>query len=430
MKPLRIPFIIIFLIFSSAIYAQDNSRRLDSLLSENDFFSLQKELTTAPQGVDGYMVQYYTTITDNAFNRCQKSAQGIENLLTQYGNQLVDTQKQQLYSTQIYNYLKLYDYKSAGFAVDALLNGKAGKLDSADIISYTNAQYITQTLANVASQTIQKQGDVHIKTKKDKAGLIVLPVVVNTSKKETQYIFDSGANISVMTESEAKKHNLRMLKGKNINIGGATGNKVQSKLGVADSIKIGTITLYNVVFIVFPDKALTFKAFLFRYKIKGIIGYPVMQQLKEVQISKNEIFIPETTTQKSFSNLVLMGYTPTIQAGNKYGDTLNYIFDSGAKASHFFCTYFEKYKADILQNSKMKKVGVAGAGQQKRISVYEFETEEIKTAGISAKLEDVYAYPTEVTAHYKGVYGIIGLDFIQKFKKTTLNFEYMYIAFE
>lgn len=77
-----------------------------------------------------------------------------------------------------------------------------------------------------------------------------LPVSING--KEATYWFDTGANFSVMSESEAKRIGLKVRE-----VGGSslvsTGARVSFRLAVADQISLGEAVLRNVAFLVFPD---------------------------------------------------------------------------------------------------------------------------------------------------------------------------------
>jgi hypothetical protein len=92
-------------------------------------------------------------------------------------------------------------------------------------------------------------------------------------------------------------------------IASSTQNVVQSKLAVADSLFIGDILFENVVFIVMPDAQLTFPEI--NYAIKGIIGFPVMDQMGEVHLLKNgNIFIPKEVAKKQEQNMFFEGLKP------------------------------------------------------------------------------------------------------------------------
>src|SRR5207237_3830724 len=116
-----------------------------------------------------------------------------------------------------------------------------------------------------------------------KARLLNVPVEINAQKMD--FVFDTGANISTVSASTAQKLGLRIIEA-DIAVGSSTDIKVKSKLGVAPEIKVGQVTLKNVVFLVLEDKALTFPQI--NYQINGIVGFPVIEAFREITLTEIE----------------------------------------------------------------------------------------------------------------------------------------------
>ncbi len=97
------------------------------------------------------------------------------------------------------------------------------------------------------------------------AGLINVPVEFKDSTFD--FVFDTGANLSVITESYAIKAGLDV---RNVvfKVRAITGIDVNAKLGVAKLLKMGDVEVENVVFIVFPDSVLSFAGGA--YRIRGL----------------------------------------------------------------------------------------------------------------------------------------------------------------
>ncbi|MCU7375720.1 hypothetical protein PEC18_34120 [Paucibacter sp. O1-1] len=135
-------------------------------------------------------------------------------------------------------------------------------------------------------------------------------------------------------------------------------NKIPVWAGVADSLYLGDILIKNAVFQVLPDEQLHFPSL--NYTLDGILGFPVITQLKEVHIRRNGDFvISPNPTHSNLNNLAFDGSTTVISVKND-SDTLSFHFDSGATASEFYSNYFNRYKTEIQKKAKLKqsKVGV------------------------------------------------------------------------
>ncbi|HYG14469.1 MAG TPA: pepsin/retropepsin-like aspartic protease family protein [Bacteroidia bacterium] len=413
------------LVFLNA-HSQDFGSFLDSLYQQNEYFKLRNVLQHNPGKADRLREKYYQALLDNKFNHPQQSAAAINDLFTE--NNLSDSQKTDLYKAQVFNYLNQYDYKKAGEWVEKAMQHALARGDSSTYDGYKNVKNITDGLADAPPQSIDKHGDITMKYKRDIAGLIRLPVWVNAATESTPYIFDSGANISVITESEAKKINFKYSSG-GLKVKGVGGHNIESGIGVADSFKIGSITLRNVALLVLPDETLTARFLFLKYSIKGIIGFPVMQQLKEIQITKKQITVPAVTTPDNSNNMALSGYSPVILMRTEKNDSVNFVFDSGAKITLLFNTFYKKYNYLFDPGLKTKTMTVIGAGGRKKIKVKKLKRLPLTTGESKATLKKVAVYMDDFDINVDYL-GIIGQDYIQQFKGLTMNFEYMYIKLE
>jgi predicted aspartyl protease len=159
-------------------------------------------------------------------------------------------------------------------------------------------------------QSVIKKADTRLPLKRDIAGLWNIPVNINDSTYG--FVFDSGAGISVISHSFAKKLGIEIIPGFEVPVaGGLNGIMTRSKLGIAPLIHIGEIEFRDVLFLVFPDSSLSFaKGY---YTINGIIGYPVINGFSSFSISGDEISIPKSPESKSVKrNLVIDGLKPVI----------------------------------------------------------------------------------------------------------------------
>ena len=70
-----------------------------------------------------------------------------------------------------------------------------------------------------------------------------------------QWIFDTGANISTLTETEAKRMGLSVRETKAY-VNGSTQKRNALQLAVASDVQLGAAHIHNVVFLVLADQAL------------------------------------------------------------------------------------------------------------------------------------------------------------------------------
>jgi|SRR5580700_477264 predicted aspartyl protease len=76
------------------------------------------------------------------------------------------------------------------------------------------------------------------------------PCVLNELRPHNR--FDTGAELSVLTESEAKRFGLREHQA-SVQVGDVNGTLVKRRIAVADELAIGSNLIKHVAFLVLPD---------------------------------------------------------------------------------------------------------------------------------------------------------------------------------
>ena len=199
--------------------------------------------------------------------------------MEQYKNKFNDSILVEIFDLKATNYVYNFEYKQASEIYSKILSEYSKELDSSDVKSYKNAMNIFGTFANVKPQVKHTHNTVKIASHRNKFNHLITPV--KSEGVLAEFIFDTGANLSTISESQAKKMNLTLFE-QNVDVGSSTQIKVQSKLAVADSLYVGDILFENVVFLVMPNEQLSFPDI--NYKIDGIIGFPIILQLEEVHM--------------------------------------------------------------------------------------------------------------------------------------------------
>jgi hypothetical protein len=210
-------------------------------------------------------------------------------------------------------------------------------------------------------------------------------------------------------------------------INSSTQNIVQSKLAVADSFYVGDILFENVVFIVMPDAQLTFPEI--DYTIKGIIGFPVIDQMGEVHLLKNgNIFIPKEVAKQQEQNMFFEGLTPVVRLrSNK--SALLFTFDTGARSSELSLKYFNEHKLQVKRKGELQQNQRGGAGGIVEVTEYMLTDFPLAIGTQQLCLEKI---PVTMEQYWFNAYfdGNLGQDVFMKFNSLIINFEHMYIDFE
>jgi len=409
--------VMIFIFLLCSMYAAAQDSLLDNYLNSFDYFKLRDELETRTN-LDKATRLYYTSFADNAFNRNLLAVKRADSFLSIHERRwpMQYLLHMQLMLTDSYN--KLYHYKSA-----AQLSNILQSQSDIENEALANERKIYNALRDVPPQEADMLGVTQVPIRRNEIGLMEIPVKCNET--EEQFIFDTGANISTISESYADKLKLHRIP-EQIYVASGQGKRVRAELAVADSLYIGNIRFQHVVFIVMPDDDLYFPQI--NFQIKGIIGFPVISALNEVHISSKGILtIPETYTKRNFQNLALNGATPIIETFAQ-NDTLLLHFDTGAANCSLFKNYFDKHRREIRENNTSDRKKIMSAGGGRNMKMYNIPSLDLQIGSSPVRLTNVSVYTQYVNNSDKGaISGILGQSSFADFDELIINFKFMFV---
>lgn len=405
-------------------FSQENDmfNRLNSMYEKKEFFKMYEDAKSP--GLTGWHKTYVDALSGSLKSRFSESNAMIDDIIKNYTESLTDSMLYRIYGVKLHNTINLGNYKAASDITAIMLSKFPGMIDSTEKADMENSQIIWKAAESVNAQTVEFSGDTKVSAKRDMAGLINIPLTVNGI--EGEFVFDTGANFSVITKSYALKHNIKILDGK-IKVGGMTGNKMDSELGVAEDLQIGNMIFHNVILLVMPDEVLTFAGGM--YKINGIIGFPVIRAMREIHFKNEEIIVPLLPAKKDLNNLFLSGFIPVINVIIS-GDSLAFSFDTGAKKTILFTPYYEKYKSTIEEKYTAEEIEVGGAGENKKVQGFILDDLTLDIGGSKAAIEKIKLVKEKLLDDSKYFYGNLGQDFFSQFDEMILNFESMYVEFK
>lgn len=417
-------FVIVFscIISTLTVFGQKERiifEKIYEIIQQDDFFKAREFYALNKKKLSTVQQNFTEAVLDNAFNKLEASSNKIDYLLN-HKKSISDSLQLKLYELKQDNAVKLYQYKEAKNAIISILNGYNKHLNVEEISDLKNSLKIWTALESVPAQRIDIRKYTKIEMIKDVAGLNTLEVFAN--KDSLNFIFDTGANISTTSLSGAKQLKMTIIP-VNIEVGAITGTKVSAQLAVCDKLTIGNIDLFNVIFLVLPDIGLSFPQM--NYHIFGILGFPIIEALKEIQITQDGSFIVplKESSFSASSNLALVGLTPLIYINHKH-----FTFDTGADRSIFYQRFYLENKNEIDKNYQLQKINFGGAGGKKEFDGFKI----MYSFSIGKKVVNVkdITLLTKKIKEDENVYGNIGQDLIRKFDKMILNFDQMFIKFE
>lgn len=408
------------LLFTGQVLSgQISSDSILKQLSKQHHFTKMDSLNNREKG-KGY--HFYKAVYANVCNK--------PNLSNQYLDSLKNTELTNSYEfakLKYDNYIKLFNYNSAYMASKVLTMKFQEHFTKEELLDEINSQRIWKTLRSTRPQYIDKFSKVSLSTVKDKAGLITTEVKANGVS--THFVFDTGAGISCITESIAKKMEVKILPDYDISVESFTGQKNKVRIGVASEISLGELKIHNTVFLVYPDKAFSFADGA--YVINGIIGFPIVKELGTITIEKDKLtFSNEAKSNIDEKNLFVDELRAIVMLKYK-GKTMPFNFDSGAKVSLFNKAFYETFKAELDQIGVLETIKSSSAGAE----VLSTEVLVLKDQRVLLGNKTIQIPKMEIDPKNYGVYGEvnfgnIGQDVLGQFEKVVISFDGNYLKLE
>jgi hypothetical protein len=420
-------FVTIAIVFTSCTtkLSEEQNAQLFKMYAERNYFKLDNLMSKIEdKNNDPYWLLYKSKL-DYVFNSSEESNNKINSLLEKSSGIFNDSIIADLHYMLAYNAERIQDYALAKVEGEIILNKYKHLYDSSFVSVLKDDIEIWNALTGVPKMQIIKNSKTILPIKKDIAGLLNLPVNNSKDSDTSDFIFDTGANISVIVKSLATKFGATILENK-VHVYAFTGNRIESELGIL-SFKLGNIEIKNSVFLVFPDSLLSFANGL--YIIKGVIGFPVMNALKEFTIMDDKtLIIPQTPEEFKIRNLALDNATPVIMVIYD-NDTLPFHFDTGADRTILYSNFFNKHKDKVALSSKTKNM-IGGAGGSIEVETFILDSAMLYAGHSNYQLYDLQILTKQLGDEQKYLYGNFGQDYIDKFSDMTINFASMNISFK
>jgi hypothetical protein len=399
-------------------------KTLQTLFDKREYFDLRDTLAKHQGSISPARYQFFSAFVQNGFNQNALSVKTINDLMNA-DHKLPDSLIADLMLLQRDNYIKMFDYKNAAAIGKQVIEQFGNVFDERKIHAVKNKNKIYEGLIHTPAQKTIVTKNGSIEWKRDKVGLMTVPVATGTSIHD--FIFDTRAGISVIMRSYAGKLKLRMLGVRYMEGSGITGKSFEAELGIADSLMVGDIKVYNVVFQVLPDEILSFPSM--DYYMKGIVGFPVIAQWRHLRINQNGIITVLNEPDTALLQNLAFDESAIVLSARADDEMMSFYLDSGANHSELFSNYFLEKEAMLKQTARVDTVEVGGVGGTQKKQVYTLPAFTLQVGDKQAELNDIQVL-TKPTYQGQRYYGNIGQDLLTQFTEITLDFDGMSLTFK
>lgn len=242
------------------------------------------------------------------------------------------------------------------------------------------------------------------------------------------FMIDSGATISMMTQSMARRLALAVqtVPPEGARVYGATGVETAFRITTVAQLDIGECRLSNVAFIVLEDEP-----FGFPPTYAGVLGLPVLIALQTLSWNRTgefHIASPRQARDIRMANICFDGPEPLINVAFRR-QKLPLVLDTGNSATIFGPALVARFPA--LFNSQAKStVFVSGVSGSAEIASLCFPEIALHVGGYRTIVAPAHMLLSTTTPNSNWSCGRLGIDCLNQAARITLDFHCMMLTLE
>ena len=316
------------------------------------------------------------------------------------------------------------DYARSALSLEAWLRVPEQFRQRGDATGNAETLAVARLLASEPRQSLDGKAFGTTPTLRDRAGLVRASATINGLVQEA--VLDTGANLSVVSASTAKRLGLRILDGA-ATVGNSTNEHLATKVAIADRLTIAGATLSHVAFLVLDDAQLAFPI-EGGYRIDAIIGFPVFRALARVRFDRSGGIATGTAAgpSENTDNLRAEGSDLYVLARVNGIQTALHL-DTGATTSSL-TSRFAKLHASLVAGLEVASTQVMGAGAKaitRRTAAWKPAAISIGGRTIEFPQIEVSLDPPAGAQERRS--GVIGQDVLSGFQSYVVDFDSMSI---
>jgi predicted aspartyl protease len=278
-----------------------------------------------------------------------------------------------------------------------------------------------EALSHFPDQAVQESGTSKATVQMDGGKL---PLLINGRK--ASYFFDTGANLSTLSESEALRLGMEI---KDVNSrGGSTdinGNRVVFRVALAQSLALGSIVLNNVAFLVAGNEQQPFVDM--EPGQRGLIGLPVLRAFESIKWSREGIVEVDRSPKRAnmaAANLCFDDLSLIVEASFEQHE-LPFVLDTGATTTDLWPKFAGVAGNLIRKSGTRESHTVTGMGGSRKFDATSIPKVILRLGGRSVTLQPAHVLETQQKAQTRWFYGNLGIDLLGQAQDVAIDFRTM-----
>jgi tetratricopeptide (TPR) repeat protein len=256
-------------------------------------------------------------------------------------------------------------------------------------------------------------------------GNLFIPVSVNG--KPGDYGVDTDMNVSMLSESEAKRLGLTVHNTARDarEFTGAAGEQLGYRTAVADDFTVGNVRLKSVTFMVVPDDQQPFADLPLGKR--GFLGTPVLLAFQTIRWSSDrtfEIAFPPASKDTAKSNLYFDGLDLITEAEFQQRK-LEFVVDTGDNATNFYPLFAKDFASLIEESGTKQSSRVTGVDGSKEVSSVILPEVALRVGGFSGTLRPARVLLEQTIGNGQWYEGRVGMAFFRQAHQVSIDFQSM-----
>jgi predicted aspartyl protease len=251
-------------------------------------------------------------------------------------------------------------------------------------------------------------------------------VPVSIEGRPASYIVDTGADFSLMSESEARRLGLAIHEG-GASLTDITGGTMGARTTVADQLQIGATTLRHIPFLVIGDDQQPFVDLA--PAERGVLGIPVLLAFESLRWTAGsfEIDVRTPGPDRREANVCFDGATPVIEGllGNR---RITMHLDTGAIETRFWPRFAQDFAALLSQSGVAGTKRVTGVGHSVEVESITLPEVKLRIGGFDTVLRPADVLVGQTVAAGQRDYGNLGMDLLGQAREVTIDFRSMMLV--
>ena len=399
--------------------------QLQELLTANNYIDFARELPRAV-GLTADQAKYFRGTLAYREGRFGDVVDPLVDAVRARDSALTATQKENAFEILAQTEAKTFQYGSSAKMygdIEAIYGAQMGD----GLREIQEKQHVAALLERVPAETVHVFGDFAVR--RDAEGGYPMRV----GGKDFSAQLDTGASISLVSESTAKRWRVKLLKGE-ATLHGYGGGGFAARPGVIEELQIGNAELHHVVVFVTADANLYIAEI--KRQTQAVLGYPVAAALGQLTFARDGTLSVRAEVAEGRkgapmwvgdgSLLVALGTEPVIEGDKLLGGTKERLFelDTGSGNSYLTDRYLNENRG-LFKGEPPALARLAGAGGIHEIPAYQARKLPLFFGATPVLCSGQHVLTQPQGGEAESYYGVVGQDVLRLFSSYTLDFRAM-----